>query len=883
MGPLSGKQQREWLKHQAKEARETAKMESEEGRKQALHQIKLQEAAAKANQGLGHKEELHGIKVNELGGPLSGKKPKINKQKLGIPTQNPLAGSEVFKQGQHRLPFAKGTDTVPAMLTPGEAVIPAPAAQDPRNKPLIKKMVQQGRRMQRLARGTTGVVDLPHQLAMIPKVGTRKKPMGYSNGTVEVEDTQRYMPDKYNEGSVGIVDPAHRHYNKGTTEVQYLALGDDEIGPKIPQGNTEIPFQSTVQNTNWYNEYMNEYGEPPDLSKDADYDYRKAVAAGAMPERSPEDNNRYHWPSSLPDGTMLKTEEHPTAWKEFYMRSTGVDPDTVKNQDEATKVAIADKYKANMPDNRDIGQPAPVPLSDVAAVPKQVQDDQYNPDIKQGVPAPQQMTVADVNNMDRRAEAQPAPVARSMATPEPVAKPTAAVPKIDRTDPNYWVTQLKGTQSQVDTLANKHGNDEKGFVDSFKNLFSYSGVKDILGLNNQEVARMALMYLGSRARGFDGARSLSFAGRNAFETSLQRQRAEAQERSADKRAAASADASIRSAAVQMAAQESRFQQEDKRAIEKDRKEEMTRLAGEKKALLAQFENDRDRYENFASKDVPMSVRNQAMKIAYAPLKSTAPEDRIQEQRDNLRQATVLLANSTIYKDPNSGRHDRSPKWGWYEDSKGNSVYAAPDPYGSGKMIVKNGDNFGQVGGETLKPEGTTAKQGKVVADITQQYLSGLKDDKGKPIDTAAVGVKIMTAMQDFPGIASNVYRANPAIQQTVELLARDESKDYSADAVRKAFAASAVMTLTPTNSPLFMTPGRNAKPVSGKSAVEFGGALLNAKDKNGNPVPLEASSKFYIDKWNEMPLKKQNEFNVLAKDGYSGFQKFVIDDIKNQK
>ena len=36
-------------------------------------------------------------------------------------------------------------DTVPAMLTEGEAVIPAPSAQDPKNKPAIRQMIAEGR------------------------------------------------------------------------------------------------------------------------------------------------------------------------------------------------------------------------------------------------------------------------------------------------------------------------------------------------------------------------------------------------------------------------------------------------------------------------------------------------------------------------------------------------------------------------------------------------------------------------------------------------------------------------------------------------------------------------------------------------------------------
>ena len=53
----------------------------------------------------------------------------MNNRGMGMPT-NPEAGPG---------------DTVPAMLTPGEAVIPAPAAQNPMNKPMIQSMINEGR------------------------------------------------------------------------------------------------------------------------------------------------------------------------------------------------------------------------------------------------------------------------------------------------------------------------------------------------------------------------------------------------------------------------------------------------------------------------------------------------------------------------------------------------------------------------------------------------------------------------------------------------------------------------------------------------------------------------------------------------------------------
>jgi hypothetical protein len=84
-----------------------------------------------------------------------------------------------------------------------------------------------------------------------------------------------------------------------------------------------------IKKTEWYKEFTEEYGEPPDLET-SDYDYRKAWQAGIRPERDPYDNNKYHWASSDPaTGEMLKAEDHPTAWKEYYMRETGKNPDEV--------------------------------------------------------------------------------------------------------------------------------------------------------------------------------------------------------------------------------------------------------------------------------------------------------------------------------------------------------------------------------------------------------------------------------------------------------------------------------------------------------------------------------------------------------------------------
>ena len=73
--------------------------------------------------------------------------------------------SKKYSSGITRVPGTGNRDTVPAMLTPGEAVIPAQAAQDPSNRPVIARMVA-GETIQGFNTGATEV----------SKSGKRTKP-----------------------------------------------------------------------------------------------------------------------------------------------------------------------------------------------------------------------------------------------------------------------------------------------------------------------------------------------------------------------------------------------------------------------------------------------------------------------------------------------------------------------------------------------------------------------------------------------------------------------------------------------------------------------------------------------------------------------------------
>ena len=77
-----------------------------------------------------------------------------------------------YNQGTN-MAYAGGTDSVPAMLTPGEAVIPAAAAQNPNNKPAINAMVAEGRQANAVANNLTE--EMPQKPMMGPLSGKSQR------------------------------------------------------------------------------------------------------------------------------------------------------------------------------------------------------------------------------------------------------------------------------------------------------------------------------------------------------------------------------------------------------------------------------------------------------------------------------------------------------------------------------------------------------------------------------------------------------------------------------------------------------------------------------------------------------------------------------------
>jgi hypothetical protein len=119
---------------------------------------------------------------------------------------------------------------------------------------------------------------------------------------------------------------AIRYYSKGG---KAKITDDYSIAPEAKTGKwskkDEKSFQSGIRGTKWYKQFVDKYGEPPDLDT-KDYNYRAAWKAGVRPQDYEHDAEMQHWASTTGKGESLKATNHPTAWMEDYMQVTGSDP-----------------------------------------------------------------------------------------------------------------------------------------------------------------------------------------------------------------------------------------------------------------------------------------------------------------------------------------------------------------------------------------------------------------------------------------------------------------------------------------------------------------------------------------------------------------------------
>jgi hypothetical protein len=78
----------------------------------------------------------------------------------------------------------------------------------------------------------------------------------------------------------------------------------------------EALFQQGIRETPWFKEFVQRYGEEPDLNT-PDYDYRRAWASGSRPDVRDPGDGQYHWSS------QFKGENHPNRYVDGVDTITG--------------------------------------------------------------------------------------------------------------------------------------------------------------------------------------------------------------------------------------------------------------------------------------------------------------------------------------------------------------------------------------------------------------------------------------------------------------------------------------------------------------------------------------------------------------------------------
>ena len=242
---------------------------------------------------------------------------------VGMPIKK-NRGGEVPSMNNKEVPpmfYAKGTDTVPAMLTPGEAVIPMEAAQHPMYKPLIKEMIKVGRNMQDdptkyykqgteavandkvryLSRGDDSIDEALEAFRMMsyeptPMTGVGKTP---KSGTIA-----NFMDN--------IIPPPLVGGGRGTNPA-WTNLGYDAIMKEDPA------FQPTF----WQNPFPPNTGvavspkqglamEPPDRSQGIQ-NYINALPGGMIPE---EDTRGWSFLPTAEQTLLQRKLEEQEAWEQ---------------------------------------------------------------------------------------------------------------------------------------------------------------------------------------------------------------------------------------------------------------------------------------------------------------------------------------------------------------------------------------------------------------------------------------------------------------------------------------------------------------------------------------------------------------------------------------
>lgn len=865
-GPLSAKQLREDAKFQVEQARKNMELRQKLQQQEELHQIKIQAEQAKVHQNLAQKDDIHRQKVKEMGGRASSTVPPLG---MGIPQPtNPEAGPN---------------DVVPALLAPGEAVIPAPAAQDPDNKPLIAELVQQGREMQGYQKGIRNVkINKPKKVGgkgsqnkVVPKL-PHINMKGYQMGTTKVpftDDLIGYLimqeSQGFHRGGIGSRSP------EDLTRSPRGALGLTQIMPHTAAspgfGARPIDLQNSTEHDqiNFTREYLTGLSERFG-------DTEKAIAAYNW---GPGNFQRHlaraeaegrDWREGLPQETATYLDRVYKPYAESKRDAVPSTPEVVPqrrlSQEEINRLSPTDRraYESGRLVFGGTATPPAVPPA-VPPVPQQrgrtprdwraagydmltgTNRDRGEVDPRSLTPAEARARGYDVLTGKREnvqgavREVPPLPQEEikphdPVVTVEIDGRTTEATqPQLDQVDST--VTDLMSNDLFNQSIANfkealarepeQKDSIARSFSDYLTNLFKniYSNANPNALFNDQDVARFALTFVGGLLTGGSVGGSLRWSGLDVLKQS-------------DARRAAIA------------------QQQGEARKERDKEEVSLR----------------DKFaEALKNTNVPPALRAQAHEVWREIDSIEDPRKRARAMRDLLEQVN----KNAISTEP-------EPKPG-----KPENVFINGQPV---QMRTRNGENEVLVGKEWKPFRGRALSEGefraqrqdivKSVSAIAEPLLREFYGNDNKKIhfESEAKGYgEIFAALHEELGDvftpSTLAMLSETTIRQALEHQSKGKQR-LTPEGLRKAFFGNAVITLSPSKAEFWRLPDGSLPPPPVQAAV---GAIVQDTIKDMKRVDpnmnLNDALNVLESRWQGLDPKVRKKYEDYSKGvpGTNGF------------
>jgi hypothetical protein len=876
MGPLSAKQHREYLAFMGKEQREQMKLSAEEARKDELHRLKLLESAAKLSQGVVQRDDTHKAKMKDMDGKPTTVAPRL---------AGPLSG--VMQGGAPTNPEAGPSDTVPTMLTPGEAVIPAEAAQHPDNKPIIEDLVQQGRDMQGFSKGTKkvkpkGIGGKGVKRSILPNL-PKVNSLGFEKGTTEVK------PDEKPKAPLGggmaeaarkllglrgrqidqAVDKATRGYSQGTTGVP---LSFDERTKYESSGNP------VAKNPN-----SSAFGLHQMTTAAVEDARRFNPALASVPyDANPDNQKQYVQAYEGYIGKQVGTDDKSVIDKAWFVGPGGykaianadpstpleklLSPNAIKHNKALQGTTAGEFMSRTNPYARSNGVPKPqgsmapiIPgLDSIQPTATPSTPEGWNRGGNTTLPStlvPPRAATGNLGSYDPtklqpigRAEDYPVPPVANVNVEDgtdnvvPETPDVVADKAVNVLNDDYSQEVLeKAMQTYREIDPSKPQEQESFLTRMFESIYGKSGL-----FREQDIGRFALLAAGGILTGGSIAGSVKYAAMDALQRGDARHQGEA---------ASEAAAGIRK----------------EKTMEEDQK------------------NSRELHEQiklkipeYLAKNVSPEVRQKALDMGRKPAKTLG------ELIARDRSIVEFLAANVQHNDPN----DKSP----FAD-KPSTGYLNGNPvqyfnvngkvmisdYKGGVRELTDQDRF--LDGGAFKDQ-----RGQAEKQIEDQLRPSLKLAMGKEYDEdllKSIRSELMYTWSDMGGM--DLMEFAKVSSGLAEGISKQELKTAPGEAIRKAFYGKAVVAINPSAEKYLKTPEGGKPSVMG--LAKFGDAIQSelrgynrlAAKKKIDPIDVGVFSNKLIDDFekNVPPAIKDEMFSRARaqtdpKDKHFGMSPFMI-------